>query len=105
MTALSIDEINMLPIENNRIKKQNKELQTALNKLSSKYEQLQNTLKEVLSIAQRSKNVPCLNIRCDCGNCQDKLTNYGESCMLKGLAKIEELVEKCLENKKSDKNE
>lgn len=96
MTALSIDEINLLHSQNEGLKKQNSDLQIALKELSGKNEQLQNTLKEILSIVQGSTEAPCLDSFCDCGNCQDKLTNYGESCMLKGLEKIEVLVEKCI---------
>lgn len=121
MTALSIDEINLLHSQNEGLKKQNSDLQIALKELSGKYikvldlakknadsneyclqeleaknEQLQNTLKEVLSIVQGSTEAPCLNIGCDCDNCDDECTDYGKSCMLKGLAKIEELVEKCM---------
>ena len=49
-------------------------------------------LTEIKEIAAKSNQAPCLDVDCDCENCQDEITSCGVNCMEKGIKKILEIV-------------
>lgn len=100
----SVDDINKLKLENVLISKQYNSLLRQYNKVlkaavenadSNEYciQELEKKFEKVLDIAKTHDTPPCLNIDCDCDKCHDDITEYGKTCMQKGLKDIIKILQ------------
>lgn len=116
----SIEEINVLQAENERLKMelatrnqklidahfQHKKLSEALTNTQIQYNEvvkqnkaynnrnmeLEKVFKKILNIANVCNMPSCLDVDCNCDICHDKITENGKRCMQKGMREIIKLL-------------
>lgn len=49
-------------------------------------------LEKIEGITEKSYNAPCLDLDCDCSQCEDETTDNGDTCMQYGLTKILNII-------------
>ena len=59
-------------------------------------EKYKQTLEEIREIAENSYSIPCGDGCYDCENCEDEITNNGETCMQYGIDKITNKINEVL---------
>lgn len=118
--SLSIEEINVLQAENERLKMelaarnqklmdahfQNKKLSDELLITQNQYNkvveqnksynmrnmELEKVFKKILKIANICDMPSCLDVDCNCDICHDEITENGKRCMQKGMREIIKLL-------------
>jgi len=87
-----------LRIQNSNFDNQLYRANEMLSNCNSKLQDYKQALEEIREIAENSCSIPCADCCYDCENCEDEITNNGETCMQYGLDKITNKINEVLGN-------